>query len=310
MEARHILYEWHTQRAMHVWGQHGRKKGERVTDGGSPHVVRGNIEKLIRKIDEARGIDLGLYRRAYLERRIAARLRTLDLHSYRQYADALDADPAEYERLLDALTINVTEFFRDKVVWDSIQRNLLKPMLHDKLVGRSRTIRAWSAGCATGEEPYSIAMALLDLLGNDPSRFLVSVLATDLDAEALARAERGVYENEKLRRIPPSYQVRFTKMHDKQHFEVTPEVKRLVRFQRFSLFDEPPMRVVDLVMCRNVFIYFDRDQQAKVLKHFWHSLSRGGYLVLGRSEKLSPEAMQLFEPIDGKERIYRKPARA
>lgn len=284
--------------------------GGRVTDAGSAQAYRGNLDKLVAKINEARGIDLALYRRAYLERRVAARLRTLDMHSYRQYADLLDADPEEYNRLLDTLTINVTDFFRDKVVWDALKRRVFHEMIEQKKNGRNRTIRVWSAGCATGEEPYSVAMMLVDLLRDDASRFLVSVLATDLDPAALAAAQKGVYHTDKLKGIPPGYQVRFTKAAGPDQFEIAPEIRRMVRFQRFSLFDDPPIRVVDLIMCRNVFIYFDRDQQAKVLRNFWRSLSRGGYLVLGRSEKLSPEAATLLDPIDGKERIYRKPARA
>lgn len=287
----------------------GCRGGRGLADSEPVQAYRGNIDKLLGKISDVRGIDLGLYRRAYVERRIAARLRTLGLHSYRQYSDLLDRDPAEYEKLIDTLTINVTEFFRDKVVWDSLRRKALTELVARKREGRSRTIRAWSAGCASGEEPYSIAMLLLDMLGGDAARFLVSVTASDLDPQVLQRAERGVYEVDKLRRIPPSYQVRFTNKLDSATFEIKPEVRRLVRFQRLSLFDPAPFRVVDLVMCRNVFIYFDRDQQARVLENFWGSLARGGYMVLGRSEKLSPEAAQCFEAIDGKERVYRKPMR-
>lgn len=280
-----------------------------MTDAGSAQVYRGSLDKIVRKVNEARGIDLSQYRRAYLERRITARIRALSLHTFRQYADLLDSDPNEYLQLIDTLTINVTEFFRDKVVWDSIRRNIMSRMLEHKSEGRSRTIRIWSAGCATGEEPYSIAMMLVEMLGADSSRFLVSVLGTDLDHEALARAERGVYEHERIKRIPPSYQVRFTRPVDAQHFEIASEIRRLVRFRQASLFGDAPLRVVDLIMCRNVFIYLDREQQERVLDVFWTSLARGGFLVLGRSEKLSVQAAGRFEPIDGRERIYRKPLR-
>ncbi len=280
-----------------------------MADTGSADAVRGNMDRLVAKIDEARGIDLGLYRREYLERRVAARLRVLEIHSYRHYADFLDEHPEEYDHLIDTLTINVTDFFRDKAVWDSIKRNAIDQMIKDKIAGRSRTIRVWSAGCATGEEPYSITMAILDALGDDASRFLISVIATDLDPRALATAEQGVYDVAKRRRIPSGYQVRFTRSIGASQFEILPEVKRRVRFQKRSLFDETPLRVIDLIMCRNVFIYFDRDQQARALERFWGSLARGGYLVLGRSEKLDPGAARRFEMVDGKERIYRKPQR-
>jgi chemotaxis methyl-accepting protein methylase len=269
-------------------------------------VYRGNVDRLISKVFEARGIDLAQYRRPYVERRLATRLRSLDLHSYRQYADYLDHHPDEYTQLLDTLTINVTEFFRDKVVWDILESRIVPAMLKEKERGRSRTIRIWSAACATGEEPYSIAMMLLDALGDEASRYLITILGTDLDPEALAVAREGVYDIEHLRRIPPKFQVRYTRA-EKDTFEVLPEVRRHVRFKRFNLFEGVPTRAVDLLFCRNVFIYFDRDQQDRVLDSFWHATARGGYLILGRSEKLSPEAAARFEAVDGRERIYRKP---
>jgi chemotaxis protein methyltransferase CheR len=118
-----------------------------------------------------------------------------------------------------------------------------------------------------------------------------------------------VYDVAKRRRIPSSYQVRFTHSMSAAQFEIAPEVRRMVRFQKRSLFDDTPLRVIDLIMCRNVFIYFDKEQQAVALERFWGSLSRGGYLILGRSEKLSADMARKLEPIDGKERIYRKPER-
>lgn len=280
-----------------------------MTEVGSVPVYRGNLEKLMRKIMQERGLDLSQYRRAYVERRLTARLRTLGLNTYRQYSYLLDSDPAEYDHLVNTLTINVTDFFRDGPVWDVLKHQVLPELIAEKRRGRSRTIRVWSAGCATGEEPYSLAMAMRDVLGDNADEFLISVIGTDLDPKALAFAARGVYDSEKLGRIPQSYQVRFVRMSGVSEFEILPEVRRLVRFTPYNLFDGAPMRVVDLILCRNVFIYFDRGQQAKVLGNFWDAMCRGGYLVLGRSEKLSSDASDRFEHIDGKERIYRKPAR-
>lgn len=254
-----------------------------------------------------RGIDLTHYRSAYLERRVSARVRALELHSFRQYIDYLDSHPEECAKLLDALTINVTEFFRDKAVWDSMRRKVIIPMMEHKRLRKSKSIRLWSAGCATGEEPYSLAMLMLDILGNRADQYLMSINATDLDAEALRRARAGVYDNEKLRGIPPSYQVRFTRKVDAHTFQIAPEVRRLVRFSQANLSDAAPVRVIDVLLCRNVFIYLDRQQQAKVLDIFWNALGKGGFLVLGRSEKLSEKAAEALIHIDGKERIYRKP---
>jgi len=277
-----------------------------VPDSGSTPVYRGNLDKLVEKVLEERGLDLSQYRRTYLERRLAARLRVLDVHTYRQYAERLDRDPHEYEHLIDAVTINVTEFFRDAGVWEMLRRRVLPDLIAEKKRVRSRTIRVWSAGCATGEEPYSAAMALLDALGPDAEHFLVSVIGSDLDPEALAVAGRGIFEADKLKRISPNYQVRFLRPGSESTFEIGPEVKRICRFMHFSLFDQPPMRMLDLVLCRNVFIYFDRERQTRVVKNFWHAMGSDAYLVLGRSERLTADAARLFVPVDGRERIYRK----
>ncbi len=273
--------------------------------GGGP-VYRGNLDKLIAKVDAERGIDLGNYRRQYLERRVAARLRTLGLHSYRQYSDTLDRDPAEYAALLDALTINVTEFYRDKTVFDIFRTEIVPTMIEHKLKTRHRMIRVWSAGCATGEEPYSITMSFLDAMGARENQFLLTVLGTDLDPEALGKARKAVYAADKLRTIPPEHQVRYLQMHG-ETFSVRPEVTRHVKFRQMNLFSDRPISVVDVIFCRNVFIYFSREQQAQVLEHFWGALARGGFLVLGRSEKLAPSVSGRFQLYNGRERIYRKP---
>ncbi len=280
-----------------------------MTDAGSAQAYRGSLDRLIAQVQEVKGIDLAQYRRAYLERRLAARMRTLGVHSYRQYLEVLDGNPEEYTKLLDMLTINVTDFFRDEVVWDQIRRVVMPSIVEAKTQGRNRTIRMWSAGCATGEEPYSLAMMMLDVLGKDAHKFLVSVIATDLDPLALEFAQEAVYPRERGKRITPTHQVRFTEAYDKASFRISPEVRRMVRFSKSSLFDDAPMRVIDLILCRNVFIYFDRDQQTRVLDNFHRSLARGGYLILGRSEKLSPDAAHMFEYVNGKERVFRKPAK-
>jgi chemotaxis methyl-accepting protein methylase len=236
-------------------------------------------------------------------------MRALHVTSYRRYGDVLDSDPAEYPRLLDTLTINVTEFFRDSEMWSSLRRNVLPELIERKRESRNRAIRIWSAGCATGEEPYSVTMMLLDMLGTEAHKFNVSVLASDIDPSAIARAKQGVYDKAKARNLPADYRLRFTRPTGSTHFTMADEVRDVVRFRKMSLFDDIPVKVIDLVLCRNVFIYFDREQQARVLANFDRAMSPGGYLVLGRSEKLSDVASTLLEPVDGNERIYRKRGR-
>ncbi len=267
-------------------------------------VHRGDLAGFVRKVNEDRGLDLSQYRTGYLERRIAARLHVLGLITYRQYARYLDAHPDEYARLLDTLTINVTEFFRDTETYDVFQETVVPELVERKLSRRHRMIRAWSAGCATGEEPYSIVMSLLAALGE--REFLVSVLGTDIDTSALDVARHAEYPIERLDGIPEEYRAAFLDVGESS-FHVKPEVARYVRFKPLNLFEERPIHVVDVIFCRNVFIYFTRDQQARVMERFWRALHRGGFLVLGRSEKLATTLADRLELVDGSQRIYRKP---
>jgi chemotaxis methyl-accepting protein methylase len=277
-----------------------------VDRAAAGQVYRGDLNRFIAKIDDTCALDLAQYRPQYLERRIATRLRSLDLQSYRQYADYLDAHPEEYARLIDAFTINVTDFFRDAPVYDIFRDSIVPDMLAHKLSSRHRMIRAWSAGCATGEEPYSVAMCFLDAMTGYDSRFLLSVLGTDVDENVLRKAKAASYPIKGLSQIPEEYRERFVIVRE-DSFEVKPSVTKHVKFRRLNLFTDRPISVVDVIFCRNVFIYFNREQQDKVLESFWSALSRGGYLVLGRSEKLSQQAARRFELVNGRERIYRKP---
>ncbi|MBE0476892.1 MAG: protein-glutamate O-methyltransferase CheR [Coriobacteriia bacterium] len=269
-------------------------------------VYRGDLDKLLRKIGEERGLDLGQYRRQYLERRLATRLRALGLHTYRQYAQRLDLDPGEYASLLDTLTVNVTDFFRDPTVYQRFRHEIVPALLETKLASRHRMIRAWSAGCATGEEPYSITMSVLDAIERSGDSFLLSVYGTDLDPGVLEAARRAEYRLEALRHVPPVYRAKYVETLG-DRFRLMPVVTDHVRFSLLNLFEDRPINVVDVIFCRNVFIYFTRQQQERVLDRFWTSLSRGGYLVLGRSEKLANSFTGRFELVSGKERIYRKP---
>jgi chemotaxis methyl-accepting protein methylase len=265
----------------------------------------GDAARLIAQIERERGIDLSQYRLPYVERRLATRLRALGLLTYRQYGNHLAAHPDEYARLLDALTVNVTDFFRDAPVWKIIRSEIAPAIVKAKSAVGQRGIRVWSAGCATGEEPYSLAMTFLDAMGGHTDDFVLNVTATDLDPLALRAAQHAEYDAARLEHIPPSDRFRFTEQ-DGKRFTIKPEVTEHVRFRALDLFKDNPPLAIDLLLCRNVFIYFTREQQERVTNVFHRALSRGGYLVLGRTEKMPAGAAAGFEPVNSKERIYRK----
>jgi chemotaxis protein methyltransferase CheR len=269
-------------------------------------AVRGSLAPLIAQIERERGVDLSQYRESYVERRLGTRLRALGLTTYREYCAYVASAPNEYARLLDALTVNVTDFFRDPPVWDIIRGEVIPSILASKTASGHHAVRAWSAGCATGEEPYSMVMAFLAAQRPKSDSILLSVTATDLDPIALRTAGRAEYDIAKIGHIPVAERSRFVTA-DERHFRINPEVTDRVRFRTLDLFaDEPPL-ALDLILCRNVFIYFTREQQERVTGVFHRALARGGYLVLGRTEKMSTVIGKSFEAVSSRERIYRKP---
>lgn len=272
-----------------------------------PVVARGNLNRLLDKVRDERGLDLYQFRPRYAERRIAVRLNHLNINTYSQYAAYLDAHPEEYAKLLDTLTINVTQFFRDPTVYAVVRDQVVPAILKTKMDRKQRLVRVWSAGCATGEEPYSLAMAFLDgiqRMGADQA--MLTVIGTDIDRDALAFAKRGEFPIRELSQIPHSDRVRYVQVEG-DHFRFKPEITRAVRFQYLNLFADAPIHGIDVIFCRNVFIYFNREDQERMIKAFRESLIRGGFLVLGRSERLSTAMGRDFELVSGRERIYRKP---
>lgn len=272
-------------------------------------VHRGNLSRLLEKVYAERGLDLKQYRTRYLERRVAVRLNAVGVRSYQQYAAFLDKNPGEYACLLDTLTINVTQFFRDPSVFEAFRRDIVPALLEAKAARKQRLVRVWSAGCATGEEPYSLAMSMLDGIRRTKSNSaLLTVIGTDIDRKALAVAKRAEYPVRELQHIPK---------HDRQLyvepagevFRIKPEVTRVCRFQYLNLFEDEPIHGIDVVFCRNVFIYFNRADQERMIDAFWSALTRGGYLVLGRSERMAPALAKRFETVNSRERVFRKPSK-
>lgn len=277
-----------------------------ATEHSVEKPARGNLQRLVSKVLDDHGLDLAQYRPRYVERRVAVRLNLLGVHTYQQYAAYLDQHPEEYAKLLDALTINVTQFFRDESVFRYLREKIVPEILASKERRKQHIIRVWSAGCATGEEAYSLAMSFLDGMRGSSREEHLTVVATDIDPEALAVAKRGVYPAQHLNQVPAIYRGRYIET-DGDVFRIAPHVARTVRFQVVNLFEDTPINGVDLVFCRNVFIYFNREDQERMIRGFRQALFRGGYLVLGRSERLSPPLAREFELVSARERVYRKP---
>jgi chemotaxis methyl-accepting protein methylase len=259
---------------------------------------------LLDKITRDRGCRCASYKASCLRRRVGVRMRARGVHTFEDYAALLDTDAQEYDRLLDALTINVTRLFRNIEVYEAMRRDVVAPLWESD---RPR-IRVWSAGCASGEEPYSVA-ALFALhaaeAGKSAQLSRVDVLGTDIYRRSLEAAERGEIEEQDFDETPPDWRSRF--FQKEPPFRIDPAVKRLVRFQRHDMLAEaPPRPLNEMIICRNAVIYFDRESQDRLFDSFHACLAPGGFLVLGKVETLLGRARRLFRPLNGRERIFQR----
>lgn len=259
---------------------------------------------LQKKILKETGLDLSQYRDKCLKRRIDVRLRATGAHSYLDYMAILKKDPAEYDRFLDALTINVTNFFRDSDTYGVIEGTIIPELISAKKRKGERIIRIWSAGCASGEEPYSIAILFRKRLGERIGDYLVSICATDIDGKVIKKAERGEYEPGDVSEVDEKILRRYFDHNLK--FSLKEEIKKMVKFRRHNLIADRPPGHLDMIVCRNLLIYFSREQQAELFDKFYEALNRGGYLVLGKTESLAGKSEGLFQPVSIRERIYKK----
>ena len=259
---------------------------------------------LTAKIARDKGFGCASYKEKCLRRRIAVRMRARGVHTYGDYSRVLDADGTEYERLLDALTINVTKLFRNWETYDVIAQKVV-PSLWERT---APLINVWSAGCSSGEEPYSLAALFhrhAESVGqlDDLSR-RVRVLGSDIDARCLIDAERGAFEEGDFADTPGELRRRY--FAPEAPFTIIPDVKRLVRFERRDLLaEEPPPGPHHLIVCRNVLIYFDRETQERLFDKFYSALAPDGFLVLGKVETLLGAARTRFVAVEGRERVFR-----
>jgi chemotaxis protein methyltransferase CheR len=240
------------------------------------------------------GIALAVSKATLLYSRLAKRLRALGLTNFRQYCELL-AEPGEREergRMLAALTTNVTRFFREPHHFDHLRTQVLPPLL--AAAQKGGRVRIWSAACSSGQEPYSIALTILDLLP-DAARYDVRVLASDIDPNMVAAGREGWYGEDAMAAVPPAMRQRWFKPAA-DGMEASEELRRLVGFRELNLIGDWPMRGhFDAILCRNVVIYFAEDTQARIWSRFMPLLAPSGYLYIGHSERLSGPAVAAFD---------------
>lgn len=262
------------------------------------------LSAVIGYIDDRMAFEPGSYNESYLDRRISARMRRTDCSEYDEYLDVLSTNDGEQAALLDALSINVTSFYRNPVVWERL-RDVLR-----ELTATKRTVRCWSAACADGREPYSIAMLARD----DPEirERSIEITATDIDADILETARAGVYESTRTTDIESQLDSLSTPDEhvdideDARSFSIRPSVKRMVSFEQHDLISGPRKRGYDLVLCRNLLIYIDRSYKDPIFETLTDALNERGFLTIGKSETLPHSFRDQYEAYNRGAHIYRR----
>ena len=283
-----------------------------IPDGGifSVQMSDKDFKRLSQFIGSSCGIRLPPAKKTMLEGRLRKRLRALGIESFEKYCEFLfspGGSQSEYIHMIDAVTTNKTDFFREPDHFDYLFERVLPELVRLHGVGVRKKFNAWSAACSTGEEPYTLAMVLSEFAGSCPG-FNFSVLGTDISTAVLEKARSGIYEHERVIPIPLMLRKKYllkSKQKDKGLVRIAPRLRNLVRFGRLNFLEEQyridePMAIV---FCRNVLIYFDRPTQEKLVKRLSQHLMSGGYLFVGHSESLHGMDLPLVQTATT---IYRK----
>jgi chemotaxis protein methyltransferase CheR len=226
-----------------------------------------------------------------LESRLLKRLNTLNLKSYEEYFDYINSGAgrlSEQKQLFEAITINETYFFRNQPQLDALSQRIIPEIIKQKQSGFNKRIRIWSAASSSGEEAYSIAILINDLIKPKFPQFQFEIIGTDISYDVVQKAKQGVYKEYSVRNTPVFYLKKYFEK-DGNQFILDPKIKSMVRFNELNLYDNVRMRTMtnfDVVLCANVLIYFDMKSKVKVVSHLYNSLNKNGYLFIGYSETL------------------------
>jgi two-component system, chemotaxis family, CheB/CheR fusion protein len=267
-----------------------------------PHDA--HFEALLAFLQHQRGLDFTGYKRPSLRRRIERRMQMAGAADFETYVDYLEVHPEEFALLFDSILINVTSFFRDEAAWSYLREEVVPRLLEAKPAPAS--LRIWSAGCASGQEAYSLAMVLAEALGDDQFCRRVKIYGTDADEHALSQARLASYSAKEMEGVDPALAQRYFESSGGR-FLFRPDLRRSVIFGRHDLMQDAPISRLDLLLCRNTLMYFNGETQSRILERFHFALNgqggAPGYLFLGRAEMLLTHT-ELFTPLDLKCRVF------
>jgi two-component system, chemotaxis family, CheB/CheR fusion protein len=259
------------------------------------------LEKVLLVLRSTIGVDFSEYKLTSVRRRLARRMALHRLTTSQEYLRLLQEDPAEAPKLFEDVLIHVTSLFRDPQIFETLKETVFPELLKQKRAGG--TIRLWSAGCSTGEEAYSLVIALLEFLAKEKADVPVQLFGTDVSERAVERARSGLYPDGAVRDLSPERLARFFTKAEGGGYHVSKAVRERCAFVKHDVASDPPFSKIDLVSCRNLLIYFGQDLQKRVLARFQFALNQPGYLLLGNAENI-PEGNNLFSTMDKQHRIF------
>jgi two-component system, chemotaxis family, CheB/CheR fusion protein len=260
---------------------------------------------LLEHVHRTRNFDFSAYKPASLSRRIARRMQAVGVESYGAYQDYLEVHPDEFGLLFDTVLINVTDFFRDEEAWRYLASDVIPRILEAK--SADSPVRVWSAGAASGQEAYSIAMLLAETMGKEEACRRIKIYGTDIDERALGDARQATYSEKEVASVPPVLLSKYFE-HVQDRYVFNNDLRRCIIFGRHDLLRDAPISRIDLLACRNTLMYFNADAQSEVLSRFWFALAEHGFLFMGKAEMLLTRS-GLFTPVHLQHRIFSKVVR-
>ncbi len=225
------------------------------------------------------GIDLSLYKERQMKRRIDALIARHKLHGYEEFVKVIKTDRDLYEDFLSYLTINVSEFYRNPVQWKTLENTMLPRLMN---AAKGRPLKVWSAACSTGDEPYSLVMLLSKYMPINK----VTVDATDIDKQIIEKAQQGIYNGKSIKGLPDEFKTKYFEQLGRDSFKISDDVKKRVNFKQHNLLADRYPVGYDLILCRNVMIYFTEDAKDVIYRNFYKSLNPGGVLFVGSTEQM------------------------
>jgi chemotaxis protein methyltransferase CheR len=274
---------------------------------GALMVVENEIDWQNLKKEITKNLDFNCshYTDSFLKRRVECRLRATSINNYTDYTSFLLDSSDEQKSLKKELTIHVTHFFRDISLWSFLENSVIPKLIEQKNELGQKSIRIWSAGCSTGEEPYSISMLFHEVLGSNISKYDIRIHATDYDFATVSKARLGSYEKTQFTEINPDYVTKYFDVSG-DSYKIKSHIKNLVDISQGDILSKDKPKNIDLIFCRNVVIYFDKEIKEELYVDFYDALNPQGFLVIGKTETLLGPAREKFKVFSVTERVFSK----